>query len=163
MKGGSKWWTWYIPFFTKCWVRSSILLKDGTWEHETKGDRKEFYNAYWKQKQKSWKYNYTDSYDGEVIPVTIYVEEREWRPKWLTWTKKFNTIHKSIDIHFSKECGERKGSWKGGTTQYSYAMLWNETPLDCLRRMEKEEMIKSKNNWPIFSRTKKLERILNDN
>lgn len=33
--GGSKWWTWNIPFFTKDWVRTSILLKDDTWEHET--------------------------------------------------------------------------------------------------------------------------------
>jgi hypothetical protein len=38
----------------------------------------------------------------------------------------------------SKECGERKGSWKGGTLGCSYELLPNETPLDCLKRMEKE-------------------------
>jgi hypothetical protein len=138
MKGGSKWWTWHIPFITKEWVRTSVLLKDDTWAHETKGNRKEFWRDEWKEKQKSWTYNYTDSYDGEVIPTTIYVDEREWRPKGLQWTKLFATIHKTIDIHFSKECGKRKGSWKGGTTGCGYELLPNETPIECLQRMEKE-------------------------
>jgi hypothetical protein len=131
MKGGNKWWTWYIPFITKEWVRTSVLLKDDTWEHETRGDE-------WKQKQKSWIYDYTDSYDGEVIPTTIYVDEREWRPKGLKWTSLFAKTRRTIDIHFSKECGKRKGSWKGGTLGCGYDLLPNEDPLDCLKRMEKE-------------------------
>lgn len=136
--GGNKWWTWEIPFITKEWIRTSILLKDDTWEHETKGNKKGFYTDEWKQKQKSWSYNYTDSYDGEVIPTTIYVDEREWRPKWLKWTKRFANTRRSIDIHFSKECGKRKGSWKGGVLGCGYELLPNERPLDCLKRMEKE-------------------------
>lgn len=138
MNGGNKWWTWHIPFVTKDWVRTSILLKDETWEHETKHDRKNFYEDKWKSKQMSWSYDYTDSYDGQVIPSTIYVEEREWRPKWLHWTRKFALISKTIDVHFSKECGKRKGSWKGGTISCSYRLLPNEHPLDCLKRMERE-------------------------
>lgn len=153
---GNKWWTWSFPFITKEWVRTSILLstvtrqnkflrifnKDfvpvETWEHETQGHRKCFYENEWKQKQKSWTYDYTDSYDGEIIPTTIYVEEREWRPKWLKWTKLFRTVEKSIDVHFSKECGKGKGSYKGGCLGCGYTMLPNEEPLDCLKRMEKE-------------------------
>jgi len=138
MKGGNKWWTWHIPFITKDWVRTSILLNDGTWEHETKGNYKNFYEDEWKKKQKSWTYNYTDSYDGEIIPTTIYVEEREWRPKGLKWTKLFNFVNRTIDVHFSKECGKGKGSWKGGTIGRGYTLLPNEEPLDCLRRMERE-------------------------
>ena len=141
MKGGSKWWTWYIPFLTKEWVRTSILLKGGIWEHETKGNRKDFYKEEWKEKQESWTYNYTDSYDGEVIPTTIYVDEREWRPKWLMWTSLFAKKSRSIDIHFSKEVGKRKGSWKGGTLGCSYELLPNELPIDCLKRMEKERKL----------------------
>lgn len=137
-EGGKKWWTWNIPFFTKDWVRTSILLKDDTWEHETKGNRKSFYNKEWKDKQKSWTYDYTDSYDGTVIPTTIYVEEREWRPKWLKWTSLFAYVRRTIDIHFSKEVGKRKGSWKGGTLGCGYTLLPNEEPVDCLKRMEKE-------------------------
>ena len=141
MKGGSKWWTWYIPFLTKEWVRTSILLKGGIWEHETKGNRKDFYKEEWKEKQESWLYNYTDSYDGEVIPTIIYVDEREWRPKWLMWTSLFAKKSRSIDIHFSKEVGKRKGSWKGGTLGCSYELLPNELPIDCLKRMEKERKL----------------------
>jgi len=138
MNGGNKWWTWNIPFITKDWIKTSILLKDDTWEHEVKGSRKDFYNDNWKQKQKSWSYDYTDKYDGEIIPTTIYVEEREWRPKWLKWTKLFADVNRTIDVHFSKECGKRKNSWKGGTIGCRYTLLPNEKPIDCLKRMEKE-------------------------
>ena len=139
--GGNKWWTWDIPFITTEWVRTSVLLKDDTWEHETKGNRKEFYENEWKQKQKSWSYDFIDSYDGEVIPTTIYVEEREWRPKWLMWTRLFAKTIRKIDIHFLKECGKRKGSFKGGVLGCGYELLPNEEPLDCLKRMEKERKL----------------------
>jgi hypothetical protein len=138
MNGGNKWWNFDFPFINQEWIRTSILLNDNTWEHEAKGNNKNFYEDKWKQKQKSWKYIYTDSYDGEKIPTTIYVEEREWRPKWLTWSSLFANVRRTIDIHFDKECGERKGSWKGGTIGCSYELLPNENPLDCLKRMEKE-------------------------
>jgi hypothetical protein len=138
MSGGNKWWTWDIPFITKDWVRTSILLKDGTWEHEKPRHHKGFYNEEWKEKQKRWAYDYTDSYDGEIIPTTIYVEEREWRPKGMRWTGLFATVRRTIDIHFSKEVGREKGSWKGGTVGCGYNLLPNEQPLDCLKRMEKE-------------------------
>jgi len=135
---GNKWWAWNIPFITMNWFRRSILLKDDTWEHENPKQHKGFYNDEWNEKQKSWTYDYTDSYDGEIIPTTIYVEELEWRPKWLKWTKMFAKTRRSIDVHFSKECGERKGGWKGGTLGCGYELLPNETPLECLMRMEKE-------------------------
>jgi hypothetical protein len=140
MNGGNKWWTWSFPFLTKKWVRTSILLKDDTWVNDTPKDQKDFYKEEWKNKQKSWTYDYTDRYDGKVIPTTIYVEEREWRPKWLTWTNLFKTVNKTIDIHFSKECGKEKGSWKGGVTGCHYSLLSGEEPLDCLKRMEKERI-----------------------
>lgn len=138
MNGGSNWWTWNIPFLTKEWVRTSILLKDGSWEHETRGNRKNFYEDEWKNKQKKWEYDYTDKHDSTVVPTTIYVDEREWRPKWLLWTKRFARVQRSIDVHFSQECGSRKGSWKGGTIGCGYVMKPNETPLECLKRMELE-------------------------
>jgi len=138
--GGGKWWTFDFPILTKEWVRTSILLKDDTWEHEVRGDRKEFYDDEWKAKQAVWHYDYTDSYDGEVIPTTIYVEEREWRPKWLTWTRLFAMIVRTIDVHFSKEVGRKKGSWKGGCVGCGYDLLPDEDPLDCLKRMEAERV-----------------------
>lgn len=137
-KGGNKWWTWHIPFITTDWVRTSILLKDDTWEHEGNGNHKSFYNDEWKERQKSWTYDYTDKYDGTVIPTTIYIEEREWRPKWLKWTSLFAKVKRTIDVHFSQEVGKEKGSWKGGCVGCSYDLLPNETALECLKRMEKE-------------------------
>lgn len=138
MNGGGKFWTWDIPFITKDWVRTSIFLKDGSWNHERPGDKKNFYEKQWKDQQQSWDYIYTDSYDGEKIPTTIYVEEREWRPKWLKWTRLFATTRREIDVHFSKEVGKRKGSWKGGTIGCGYELLKDEYPVDCLKRMERE-------------------------
>lgn len=138
--GGNKSKGWSFPFVEQEWIRTSILLKDDSWEHETKCGRKQFWKDDWKNKQKSWTYNYVDSYDGEIIPTTIYVEEREWRPKWLTWTKLFAKTKRSIDVHFSKEVGEKKGSWKGGCLGCGYEMLKNESPLDCFKRMEKERV-----------------------
>lgn len=138
LNGGNKWWTWDIPFFTTSWVRTSILLKDNTWAHETPGNNQRFYDDEWKQKQMSWDYDFTDKTDNTVIPTKIYVEEREWRPKWLTWTKKFAKVRRTIDIHFSAEVGRRKGSWKGGVIGCGYDLQPNEHPIDCIKRMEFE-------------------------
>lgn len=138
MNGGNKYKSFYFPFINKEWVRTSILLKDGTWEHETRGNSKSFYKDEWKERQYVEIYDYVDSYDGEIIPTKIYIEEREWRPKWLTWTSLFAKTHRYVDVHFSKECGSRKGSWKGGCIGCGYEMLPNETLLACIKRMEKE-------------------------
>lgn len=139
--GGNKWWTWDIPFISRNWVRTSILLKDNTWEHETEASKKSFWKDEWKQKQEVWNYDYVDSYDNEVIPTKIYVEEMEWRPKWLQWTSLFSKVRTTIDVHFSKGCGSRKGSWKGGVIGCSYNLLQNESPIDCIKRMEKERIL----------------------
>lgn len=138
-EGGRKWKTFTMPW-DLTWVRTSILLNDDTWEHEYPLNHKNFYEDSWKEKQKSWQYDYTDRYDGTTIPTTIYVEEREWRPLWFMWTSLFAKKRRSIDIHFSKEVGKEKGSWKGGVLGTGYELLPNEEPLECLKRMEKERI-----------------------
>jgi hypothetical protein len=87
---------------------------------------------------KSWQYLYMDKYDGSLIPTTITVQEREWRPRWLKWNPFFKEVRRTIEIDFSEEVGKKKGSWKGGVTGCSYELLPDEDPLDCLMRMEKE-------------------------
>lgn len=47
-------------------------------------------------------------------------------------------IKESIDVEFDGEVGERTGSWKGGCLGCGYDILPGETPLNTLRRMEKE-------------------------
>ncbi len=67
--------------------------------------------------------------------ATYNVERRTWTWRWIPFIKKVNT---SIDVSFNDEVGEKSGSWKGGTIGCSYHLLKNETPLEALKRMEKE-------------------------
>lgn len=53
----------------------------------------------------------------------------------LGWPKRRKM---EIDVRFSDEVGERSGSWKGGCVGCSYEMKPGETPLETLRRMERE-------------------------
>jgi hypothetical protein len=143
-EGGRKWKTITMPW-DPTWVRTSTRMKDGyDWFHETKGKRKEWngdevgsYN--WLEKSK-WKetHPFIDKYDNTAVNATISVEEREWRYRWLQWTSLFKKVSRSISIDFDKEVGKQKGSWKGGTVGCSYTLLPNETPLECLKRMERE-------------------------
>ncbi len=126
------------------WVRTSTLLVNNNWWNESPRkrldwDSKTVGSYEWLQENK-WKetYPYTDKYDNSTVNATISVEEREWRPRWFKWTNLFSKINKTISIDFDKEVGERKGSWKGGVLGCGYEMRKNETPLQCLRRIEKE-------------------------
>lgn len=75
---------------------------------------------------------------GEVQErtATIQVETRLWTRPWLP-RKLFK---KTIDVKFNDEVGERSGSWKGGCLGCGYDMNPGETPLDTLRRMERERV-----------------------
>lgn len=86
----------------------------------------------------TWEYDYTDPYDGTVVPCKFWVEELEWRPKWLRWTSLFAKTRRFIEVEFSAEMGPRKGSWKGGTIGCGFDILPKEHPLNCIKRMEKE-------------------------
>lgn len=138
----------YLPWSLD-WVRTSRMLKDGTWLHERKGDRKKGIDHDWwseATQAKLWKETHDYTYvlnSGEVQErkATITVEEREWRPLWFRWTKLFAHVRTCIDIEFDNEVGERSGSWKGGTVGCSYNLRPDETPLECLRRMEKERKL----------------------
>lgn len=90
------------------------------------------------QEPTTWTYDYTDPYDGTVVPCKFWVEEMEWRPKWLKWTKRFSKIKRFIEIEFSQEMGSKKDTWKGGTVGCGYNLLSDEHPEECIQRMEKE-------------------------
>lgn len=71
-----------------------------------------------------------DDFDGERITATTMIEEREWHFgtgwfKWLSWFRK-PKISRSLDLRFSSEVGQRKGSWKGGTLGHGIEMLPGE-------------------------------------
>lgn len=145
------WWCWgkkvyafHAPWSFN-WHRTSILLKNGLWEHETKGNKKDFWDKKWEGLfwEESHPYTYTLK-KGTIQnrTATIKVEEREWRRRCLMWTKLFSLTRKTIDVRFNDEVGDRTGSWKGGCLGCSYDILPNESPMDTLRRMEKERIFK---------------------
>lgn len=142
-EGGTKFKTFYMPWQYD-WVRTSLLLKDKkSWVHTTKDNRLSFYEEQWKNPElvfiETHPYKYIlNSGVEQNVNATITVEEMEWRPRWFKWTSMLNKVRKSINIEFSSEVGERTGTWKGGTGGCGYTLLPNETPLECLRRMEKE-------------------------
>ena len=77
-------------------------------------------------------------YDGEELEAKTRIEEREWRHgegyfKWLSWFSK-PMIQRSLNIDFSGETGDRKGSWKGGTVGSSITMRPGELHESAFRR-----------------------------
>lgn len=142
------------------WIRTSLLLKDGTWEHETKGNRKTFYEEPWLSKQ--WEiiipYKHITSNEGHIdLEITCHMTEREWRQKWLKWTKIGRKTRKTIDVKFSEEVGKGRGSWKGGTIGTGFNIPKNGTYLDALKDMEKQYNMYS----PVLERYKKIKQIIN--
>lgn len=127
----------HLPW-EKDWFRTSYMRKDKNWEHEFQNDRKEFWD---KDKwidilhYETHPYTYTLE-DGTIqySDATLSIVEREWRWRNFKWVKWIHDIDRSIDIEFSSPIGKHKG----GTTGCSYTMLPNESPYDCLKRMEKE-------------------------
>lgn len=137
--GGTKWWTWDIPFFTKIHMVHLVETKDGKMvDSNTLGQDKSYISYYDDERVNKHYTKYIDSYDGSEIDCEYWKESREWRPKWLTWTKLFADKHEYIEINFKQEVGPGKGSWKGGVMGCSYNLLPGETPEECIRRMERE-------------------------
>lgn len=135
----------YMPWNLE-WYRTSYAIElvenDPRWVHEFKGQKQDFWDKE-KWGDLLWTKTYPYTYklkSGKVqnVEATVRVEEREWRRRWLMWTSMFNKVRRSIDIDFSDEVGERAGSWKGGVLGCGYELKPNETPLECLRRMERE-------------------------
>ena len=146
-QGGRKWITYAMPW-EMTWVRSSTLMADGTWFNETKKNKVTwtadtegavYGSRDWLDKNK-WKITvpFLDKYDNTTVNATVSAGVREWRQRWLTWTPYFSKVVKSIEVDFDKEVGERKGSWKGGTMGCGYDLLPDESPLECLKRMQIE-------------------------
>lgn len=76
---------------------------------------------------------------GEVQKrkASVFVTRMTHHRKWLPFLKRVVT---SISVNFNDEVGERSGSWKGGVLGCGYDLLPNETPEQCLRRMESERV-----------------------
>jgi hypothetical protein len=84
-----------------------------------------------------------EDYDGDLVKTTTYIEEREWHrgEKWWSWLSWFYKpmVRRSLDIHFDRETGKEKGSWKGGTIGTSITMEAGESHESALRRYCEQE------------------------
>jgi len=137
--GGNKTKSFDLPFFT--WKHMYLLVetKDGKMTNSKElGSEKPYIYYADDDLVRKYRYMYKDSYDGQEIGCDYWKESREWRPKWLTWTSLFAKKENYIEIRFDSEVGHGKGSWKGGVIGTSYNMKPNETPEECIKRMEKE-------------------------
>jgi hypothetical protein len=135
----------YIPMpWALTWVRTSMLKKNGEWEHEVKGNRKDFYEEKWNDilfsETHPYKYKLKSGKVQNTL-ATIKVKEMEWRRVGWKWSKMGRLVRKTIEVDFKNELGEGSGSWKGGVVGCGYEMLKNETPLDTLKRMERDRKL----------------------
>lgn len=85
-------------------------------------------------------YDYTYVLKNRTIQkrkAKVYCDRMTWRAKW--WPViPIQKVRTSISVTFNDEVGEKTGSWKGGCIGCGYDMQDGETPLDTLRRMERE-------------------------
>jgi len=117
-------------------IKCEVLRPDGTWAKEVNSWDKGEPDG---REVQVHDYIYTLR-SGEVQhrKATCHVERREWRQKWLRWTRLFAKIRTYLEIQFDGEVGERTGSWKGGCIGCGYDMRRGESMESCLRRMEAE-------------------------
>lgn len=117
-------------------LKCEVMRPDGTWTKYVASYDKGDPDGRWTA---TYPYSYTLR-SGEVQErtATVYVERREWRWRSMMWNPLIAKRRQSISVEFNDEVGERTGSWKGGCVGCGYTMKPGETPLDTLRRMEKE-------------------------
>lgn len=128
---------WCLEFYQK-----GYMLKNGQWGIET---RKEYrHPSKYEKEVMQWKANYsytTTSGEKQNCVATVTQDFMVWRWRWFMWLPWPRLKKNSIWVEFSREMGERCGSWKGGTIGCGYDLLPGETPLQCLARMEKERKL----------------------
>lgn len=136
-------WGTFVPWMDWRFVRMSYYGIDGehvwTEPHRTGPES----NEQWEERQSKIKavptvtFDFTD-FDGEAIQATTRIKEWQWKfgTGWFRWLSLFrrDKVRRSLDLHFSKETGKRKGSWKGGTIGHSIDMLPGELHEAAFRR-----------------------------
>lgn len=101
-------------------IRHEVMLNDNTFVKATYSWKNE------KEPENLWKktqpYHYIlKSGEIQTVDATYIVEEREWKLKYFKWLP-IKRVSRSIEVSFSEEVGEERGSWKGGVTGTSEEM-----------------------------------------
>lgn len=83
-------------------------------------------------------YTYTlKNGDVQHRKAKVFVDRMTWRARWWPFIP-ISKVQTCISVTFDQEVGEKTGSWKGGCTGCGYEMKSGETPMETLRRMERE-------------------------
>lgn len=140
-------WVWWYPWNFD-WRSTELLDFDRNVVAVERADGERFYRigekGSWERHQtrvaavsKTFPYRYVLR-SGEVQErqATVHVERRIWRRKCLPFLRRICT---SIEVRFNAEVGEKTGSWKGGCTGCGQDLWPDETPEECLRRMERDQ------------------------
>ena len=142
---------WYLEFH-----RNSIYLGNGTWWNMCESERRKAIEKgidTWNDtkyyldndseliyKEKHPFVYITKSGEKQTTTATCFIEEMEWRRKWLRWTKLGSRVRTCLNITFSDEMGNERGTWKGGVTGVYADMTEEEKKnkdiLSALRRYE---------------------------
>jgi len=139
---------YFIPWQQWRFMRTSLYNPDGS-HFFTQDGRGKFEELYAKKEiLPKVKFEF-DDYDGERIIATCHIEEREWHfgTGWFKWLRFFKKpmIRRDLSLNFSKEVGQEKGSWKGGTVGHSIEMEKGESCEQAfLRYCDNEHKAKSR-------------------
>jgi len=135
-------WGYFLPWTDWCHVRHSLYGLDGEHFHTERDGGPYPAERYDRMQEARGRcptrtFAFRD-FDGEYLTVETRIEEREWRlgTGWFRWLSVFSRpkTSRSLDLRFSGETGERKGSWKGGTTGHAITMLPGELHEPAFRR-----------------------------
>ena len=85
-------------------------------------------------KEYPYKYILKDGTTQDRI-AKVFVERGTWGMKWFPF---IHYIRTNIVVNFNEEIGERVNTWKGGCIGCGYLMLKGETPVETLKRMERD-------------------------
>jgi len=127
---------WTLPWRDWSQTNHDVRCADGSWHP--------YVGTYERDKEPDGRHIETSEYryvlnSGEVQEriASFYVERRVRKLRLLRWLPWGVTSY-GIDVEFSDEVGEGTGSWKGGTVGCGYRLRPNETPRECLKRMQRE-------------------------
>jgi len=140
----SWYWPWELRHHLTEILKPQLGIPSSDWPVVWSDAGKKFMDSYEERKKAEQSVNESHPYiyhrkNGQIqnVTATIHVTRMTWRARWwpIIPIKKVST---SIDVSFDKEVGEGVDGWKGGVVGCGHNMLPFETPLETLRRMEKE-------------------------
>lgn len=134
----------YFEFpYKYVWYKSEVLSLDRKYVVFERRSNKlhntnDFINELEIEKTVSATYPYKyvrENGDIQNVNARVHVSRTTHRRKWFKWIKRQWTF---IDVNFDNQIGEKVDTWKGGVLGCSYILRDDETPEQCLRRMEIE-------------------------